>query len=927
MSNVKIDKKKLGQVGPSEDELDSYGDSYASILEGIDRAMETKLEGDPNKITVSPGEYLYSYNTKPFNRQVQTYKGTWSEILDRLKGDSKAFGEKIGPAIMPSIFSEGPDLKEYVGGNPNTNKNALGQWRQIHCVHSVHWLIIDVEDHYIPTEEPAPSPCSEADIKKWVQGKFPGVRCIVWSSYNHGVSFCNKSQEVKWVAGKPRIRVMIPLADPINADQYAVLWDLICEHLEGAADEGTGDPTRLSFTPRIKNNSSKIEPFILDVPGSQDLDVTKMQLGSGKKVNLETEVKKVQKALEKEQAKRQEYLDSLEVHGISIPDGSSDRAQTIAQGWLERSVDKIKSTFEGDRHHTIHGQSYWIGTLVGAGMLDRDKAFEALNKAGEAILPDSRVRSGEVRRTVADGIEKGMRDPYDRSQLIRMSTTSGGGHHNATTDEGTPYFSRGDEEEICLRINEMILDKTGEYPALSEDGKMWIWNTEDCVWIPVDEGIYHQLHREVMSWNRAPIVRDHKISMLDMESANAEVYLEKSSLWLEDVSRRYFFNGVHCPDSISCAIKPSNEEPVRGVIYYDYKRKDLIVSIDEDEAKAARPRVNSPLTLDMDKIDEEPVKFIQALRDCWQNEEDIDEMIQCLQEWIGITLLGMATKYETALIFPGSGSNGKSTILTVIKNLLPPDYVCEIPIQDWSDRWKKNGLLGKHLNLVEELPSRSIMEGDVFKRVVTGVSLQFEEKNEPVFVAAPKCGTICAANTLPYSGDTTHGFWKRLIVLPFRHTFPKDEQNPDLKNEIIEEELDQVFTWAIKGAMNLIERGVGLRYLIQPQSSDDAKLEWKVETDPVAAFVEEELEECDDRGDGLNETDLFEEFKRWSADTRTGERLKKRSFGKRLEDLGYDREQKKGNSTGKNQKRFCLRFKTDSSNGVKSNITAMTLIN
>src|SRR5262249_22647860 len=78
---------------------------------------------------------------------------------------------------------------------------------------------------------------------------------------------------------------------------------------------------------------------------------------------------------------------------------------------------------------------------------------------------------------------------------------------------------------------------------------------------------------------------------------------------------------------------------------------------------------------------------------------------------------------------------------------------------------------------------------------------------------------------------------RRLIILPFPTTIPKDRINRNLKEELAEE-LSGIFNWAVEGARSLRERG----HFIEPESSRKAKEEFKREASSARLFLEETCE-------------------------------------------------------------------------------------
>jgi putative DNA primase/helicase len=122
-----------------------------------------------------------------------------------------------------------------------------------------------------------------------------------------------------------------------------------------------------------------------------------------------------------------------------------------------------------------------------------------------------------------------------------------------------------------------------------------------------------------------------------------------------------------------------------------------------------------------------------------------------------------------------------------------------------------------------------------------------------------------AANRLPGTADHTHGFWRRLVVLPFNRTFVEAEQEPELARRIIDTELPAVVSWFLLGAQRVLAQG---GYTIPP-SSAKAVDKWRKSADQVRAFVDASTkrlgQDADVRG-GAPAEQLYRAYRYWAQD-------------------------------------------------------------
>nr|HMR04446.1 hypothetical protein [Polyangiaceae bacterium] len=80
--------------------------------------------------------------------------------------------------------------------------------------------------------------------------------------------------------------------------------------------------------------------------------------------------------------------------------------------------------------------------------------------------------------------------------------------------------------------------------------------------------------------------------------------------------------------------------------------------------------------------DAEPAALLEFFESSFRDDTDKQQKIDLLQEYLGISLLGLATRYQRAIVTLGEGSNGKGVISSIAEKCMPPGSVCSIPPQD-----------------------------------------------------------------------------------------------------------------------------------------------------------------------------------------------------------------------------------------------------
>lgn len=196
-------------------------------------------------------------------------------------------------------------------------------------------------------------------------------------------------------------------------------------------------------------------------------------------------------------------------------------------------------------------------------------------------------------------------------------------------------------------------------------------------------------------------------------------------------------------------------------------------------------------------------RFFRFLEDCWGGDEDFEAKKTALQQAICSTIFGTAAKIQRAILLYGIAHSGKSVLLRIVEGLIPPDRVSAVSPDQWDDRFLPAQLVGKTLNIGGELHEKHKIDGQRFKQIVGGDSLEVQRKLQQPFRFNPTCAHWFASNYLPNSDDTTEGFLRRWLFLTFTKAFPEEKRNVNLAEDIIAEEREAIAAWAVQAQPGL----------------------------------------------------------------------------------------------------------------------------
>lgn len=212
---------------------------------------------------------------------------------------------------------------------------------------------------------------------------------------------------------------------------------------------------------------------------------------------------------------------------------------------------------------------------------------------------------------------------------------------------------------------------------------------------------------------------------------------------------------------------------------------------------------------------------------------------QLLEECVGYCFY-RRNELSKAFVLTGDRSNGKSTFLDMVKNLLGMDNYSALDLSELDERFSVAAMAGKLANIGDDI-SDEFLQGRstaIFKKIVSGNQVKAEYKGQDAFFYAPYVKLLFSANDIPRMKDKTGAVLRRLVIIPFNATFSKDD--PDY---------DPFITWKLKDETvmkYLVRLGVeGLkRVLTNNAFSESEKVtnelrDYEIQNNPIMLFLQE----------------------------------------------------------------------------------------
>ncbi|MFF4314994.1 phage/plasmid primase, P4 family [Streptomyces sp. NPDC001507] len=207
-----------------------------------------------------------------------------------------------------------------------------------------------------------------------------------------------------------------------------------------------------------------------------------------------------------------------------------------------------------------------------------------------------------------------------------------------------------------------------------------------------------------------------------------------------------------------------------------------------------------------------------------------------VQRLLGYGLTGHVKEQCFAVLFGPSGANGKSTLLTALRNIAGP-HAATVPFDMFTKTGKgRSGpdaelLLGARLALASETNRTAELDTAAIKNATGGEEINVNPKYRDPFAFKPEALILLATNYKPVVRDMDGGTWRRIKVLPFLQRFEGDNKDPHLE-DTLREEYPGILAWLVRGAAAWYADGLN-----EPASVTEAIAEYREESDPVAEFI------------------------------------------------------------------------------------------
>ena len=207
-----------------------------------------------------------------------------------------------------------------------------------------------------------------------------------------------------------------------------------------------------------------------------------------------------------------------------------------------------------------------------------------------------------------------------------------------------------------------------------------------------------------------------------------------------------------------------------------------------------------------------------------------------LLEYMGYALSGDSCWAQKCLLLSGEGANGKSTFIKLLMELAGKKNVSALSLKSMDKAVSVSMLEDKLFNISEETPTGRYIESNEVKNLITGGEVEARKLYKDPYFMENKAKLIFACNELPRASDTTGGYFRRFIIIPFKAEF-EESYDPGNKRYIANKHILDELLPERSGILNRIIKayqGMMKRQRFTKAKSSDAEIaDYKVENDAV----------------------------------------------------------------------------------------------
>ena len=176
----------------------------------------------------------------------------------------------------------------------------------------------------------------------------------------------------------------------------------------------------------------------------------------------------------------------------------------------------------------------------------------------------------------------------------------------------------------------------------------------------------------------------------------------------------------------------------------------------------------------------------------------------------------------------------------MLRNMLGKKNISSLDLKKLGDRFSTVMLFGRLANIGDDISDEFIMDASIFKKIVTGETIDAEQKGQPKFEFEPYVKLFFSANNIPRMGKgrDSAAILRRLIIVPFDARFTADDtdHDPHIGDKLrSQESMEYMVQLGLKGLKRVLET----KKFSESERVQKELEEYEEGNNPVLGFIRE----------------------------------------------------------------------------------------
>ena len=265
-----------------------------------------------------------------------------------------------------------------------------------------------------------------------------------------------------------------------------------------------------------------------------------------------------------------------------------------------------------------------------------------------------------------------------------------------------------------------------------------------------------------------------------------------------------------------------------------FRNKIIDVKTGEEREVTAKDFTFNPIQWELSDSEETPMmdKFIS---ECVG-----EKYLKTLYQWMAYHLI-QSYPIHRAIVLNGSGSNGKSTFIDLMKKFLGEDNITAGDFQSVFVTRFGTSILYKKLGVfMPEADFSKIDKTAVFKSATGNDPLLVEFKGRGAFTYENYAKVTISTNSLPITLDKTDGFYRRFLIIDFPNKFTE-------KFDILSKIPEQEYKNLTRKCVNILKELLNNGRFHNEGSIEERREKYERISNPLQEFIKERVIESPDK--------------------------------------------------------------------------------